>query len=333
MGLLFESKAAIDPDYMRKKKAAEKKAGRTLTNEEFETEFLKAGGVLDNSPSYMDSSFYKKKRETERKIGRTLTREEFIEKYYEPEKESHSLTDTGTSVFDPVLCETQYLWFTKAGDHIIDPFAGGSVRGIVAVELGRKYTGVDLRQEQIEANTANAEICTGEKPVWYCGNSVNIKEIAPGEYDFLFTCPPYGNLEKYSDDPADISNMADNDFDKTYFEIMRNACGMLKEDRFACVVVGNYRDKKGFLRDLVGLTVRAMESAGCRYYNDFIFVTPIASLPVRAGRTFQATRKMGRMHQYCLCFVKGNPKKATERIGEVELPDLEAFATDEGQGG
>lgn len=329
MGLLFESKAATDPDYMRKKKAAEKKAGRKLTNEEFETDFLKKGGVLDNSPSYMDSSFYKKKRETESRIGRTLTREEFIEKYYEPEKESHSLSDTGTSVFDPVLCETQYLWFTKAGDHIIDPFAGGSVRGIVAAELGRKYTGVDLRKEQVEANIENAEICTSEKPVWHCGDSLHIQEIAPGEYDFLFTCPPYGNLEQYSEDPADISNMADDDFDKTYFEIMRNACNMLKEDRFACVVVGNYRDKKGFLRDLVGLTVRAMESAGCRYYNDFIFVTPIASLPVRTGRAFQATRKMGRMHQYCLCFVKGNPKKATERLGDVELPDLEAFQADE----
>ena len=69
MGLLFESKAATDPDYMRKKKAAEKKAGRQLTNEEFETDFLKKGGVLGNSPSYMDSSFYKKKRETESRIG------------------------------------------------------------------------------------------------------------------------------------------------------------------------------------------------------------------------------------------------------------------------
>lgn len=235
------------------------------------------------------------------------------------------MSDTGTSIFDPVLCETQYLWFTAAGDHIIDPFAGGSVRGIVAVEMGRRYTGVDLRQEQIDANIANAEICTAERPVWYCGDSRNIKTIAPGEYDFLFTCPPYGSLEIYSDDPADISNMDDTEFDAAYAEIMRKTVSMLKDDRFACVVVGNYRDKKGYLRDLVGLTVRVMESAGCRYYNDFVFVTPCGSLPIRAGKTFQASRKMGRTHQYCLCFVKGDPKKAAQRLGDVAIPDMQAF--------
>lgn len=240
------------------------------------------------------------------------------------------MADTGTSIFDPVLCETQYLWFSRKGDFIIDPFAGGSVRGIVAVELGRHYCGVDLRQEQIDANRANAEeCCTGEQPTWVCGDSMNIDTLAAGEYDFLFTCPPYGNLEQYSDDPNDISNMADEDFDTAYTEILHKATGMLRDDRFACIVVGNYRDKKGYLRDLVGLTVQAMEKAGARYYNDFIFVTPVGSLPIRAGKAFQATRKMGRTHQYCLCFIKGDPKKAAQRLGDVELPDMAAFADEE----
>lgn len=272
--------------------------------------------------------YYNRKRAVEKQLGREISNSEFENKYMTSGGGS-SLTETGTSIFDPVLCETQYLWFTKDGDSIIDPFAGGSVRGIVAVELGRHYTGIDLRQEQIDANNANAEICKREKPVWHCGDSVHIKDIAPGKYDFLFTCPPYGSLEKYSDDPKDISNMSDGDFDSAYVEILKNACDMLKDDRFACVVVGNYRDKKGFLRDLVGLTVRAMEAAGCRYYNDFVFVTPNGSLPLRAGKTFQASRKMGRTHQYCLCFVKGNPKKATERLGEVEIPDMEQFCTED----
>ena len=239
------------------------------------------------------------------------------------------MSDTGTSIFDPVLCETQYLWFSKEDDFILDPFAGGSVRGIVAVELGRHYCGVDLRKEQVDANIANAEICTDEHPTWVCGDSLHIDEIVPGEYDFIFTCPPYGNLEVYSDNEADISNMTDADFDKTYTEIMQKAVSLLKEDRFACVVVGNYRDKNGFLRDLVGLTVRAMESAGAKYYNDFVFVTPAGSLPIRCGKAFNASRKCGKTHQYCLTFVKGNPKNATERLGDVELPDTKQFVGDE----
>lgn len=240
------------------------------------------------------------------------------------------MSDTGTSIFDPVLTELVVSWFSAKGDRIIDPFAGGSVRGIVSGTLERNYTGIDLRQEQVDANVVQGEAIKPTcAPVWICGDSMNIKTLASGEYDFMLTCPPYGDLEVYSDDPADISNMSADDFDKTYMEILHRTVSMLKDDRFAVVVVGNYRDKKGFLRDLVGLTVRAMESAGMRYYNDFIVVTPIGSLPIRAGKAFQSTRKMGRTHQYALCFVKGDPKKATERLGEIEIPDLEQYTDDE----
>lgn len=242
------------------------------------------------------------------------------------------MSDTGTSIFDPALCEVNYLWFTKTGDRIIDPFAGGSVRGIVAVELGRHYTGIDLRKEQVDANIANAEICTAERPKWICGDSTSIGELAPGEYDFIFTCPPYGDLEKYSDSENDLSNMESKDFDKAYTRIIAETVKLLKNDRFACVVVGNYRDKKGYLKDLVGVTVRAFEDAGARYYNDFVFVTPAGSLPVRAGKAFQATRKMGRTHQYCLTFVKGNPKKAAARLGEVDIPDMAEFMSYDEEG-
>ena len=289
MGTLFESKAAIEPDYMRKKKAVEMK------------------------------------------LGHEISRAEFEEKYLEINGGGGRLSDTGTSIFDPVLTEIMIAWFAAKGDSVIDPFAGGSVRGIVTGTLCRKYTGVDLRQEQIDADIEQGKQLKPDiMPQWICGDSMNIRELAEGEYDFILTCPPYGGLEVYSDDPADISNMSDEDFDETYTEILNRTVSMLKDDRFACVVVGNYRDRKGYLRDLVGITVRAMEQAGCRYYNDFVVVTPIGSLPIRAGKAFQATRKMGRTHQYALIFVKGDPRKATERLGEVELPDMEQFVTEEG---
>ena len=60
--------------------------------------------------------------------------------------------DTGTSIFDPVLCELAYTWFCNTGGQVVDPFAGGSVRGIVASALNRKYWGCDLSAEQIAAN-------------------------------------------------------------------------------------------------------------------------------------------------------------------------------------
>ena len=65
----------------------------------------------------------------------------------------------GTSVFDPVLCEVMYKWFCTPGGKILDPFAGGSVRGIVASYLGYDYHGNDLRPEQIAAN----KVCPNKK--------------------------------------------------------------------------------------------------------------------------------------------------------------------------
>ena len=68
----------------------------------------------------------------------------------------------GTSIFDPVLCEVAYAWFCPRGGRVLDPFAGGSVRGIVAAALGREYVGVDLSEAQVEANRAQATLIRGK---------------------------------------------------------------------------------------------------------------------------------------------------------------------------
>jgi hypothetical protein len=54
-------------------------------------------------------------------------------------------------------------------------------------------------------------------------------------------------------------------------------------------------------------------------------VTPVGSLPIRAGRQFEAGRKLGKTHQNVLVFVKGDGKKATQACGHVEfaMPDAE----------
>ena len=48
MGTLFTSKAAIEPDYMWKKKAVEKRLGHTISNEEFENKYLVINGGAED---------------------------------------------------------------------------------------------------------------------------------------------------------------------------------------------------------------------------------------------------------------------------------------------
>ena len=237
---------------------------------------------------------------------------------------------SGTSIFDPVLCELAYTWFTAPGAHVLDPFAGGSVRGIVASYLGRDYTGIDLRPEQIEANEQQAAAIVPGRPLrWVVGNSLDA--IPAEDFDFIFTCPPYYDLEVYSDDPEDLSNKEDYaGFLADYRAIIAQAVERLRPDRFACVVVGDIRDKKGMYRNFVAYTISAFRAAGMALYNEAVLVTAIGSRSIRVGRQFEAGRKLGKTHQNVLVFVKGDPRKATAWCGPVEVGDLLQGADEEG---
>lgn len=218
---------------------------------------------------------------------------------------------SGTSIFDPVLTELAYRWFCPPSGVILDPFAGGSVRGIVAAFLGRQYHGVELRAEQVAANIAQHNIAPFPTPHWYQGDSKDIAKIcAHVTADFVFSCPPYADLEVYSDNPADLSTMDYPVFLKAYREIIHESCKLLADNRFACFVVGDIRDKRGNYRNFVGDTVEAFRSAGLEYYNEAVLITAVGSLPIRVNKQFQSGRKLGKTHQNVLVFVKGDGKKA-----------------------
>ena len=226
---------------------------------------------------------------------------------------------SGTSIFDPVLCELMYRWFSPPGGVVLDPFAGGSVRGLLAALWGRGYVGIDLRAEQVEANRAQRVIApVGSRLHWVVGDSRNLAELLPtGKFDFLFTCPPYFNLELYSYDKDDLSNAKDYpEFLASYRTIIRESAARLRNNRFAAIVVGNFRDGRGRYIDFVGDTIRACAEAGLEFYNEAILVTAIGSLPLRTRMQFRAARKMGKTHQQVLVFVKGDPRKAATACRE-----------------
>lgn len=239
-----------------------------------------------------------------------------------------SAGQTGTSIFDPVLCELVYRWFSPPGGVVLDPFAGGSVRGIVASRLGRTYLGCELRPEQVAANRDQAEtICRGFPiPQWIEGDSAETIPGIDAAADLVFSCPPYGDLEIYSDLEADLSAMPHAAFVDSYRRIVAAAIGKLRQDRFACFVVGDFRDKRGLYRDFVSETVRAFKLAGADLYNEIILVTAAGSLPIRAAKQFSASRKVGKTHQNVLVFVKGDPVRATKACGKVQI-DKSLFAS------
>ena len=232
---------------------------------------------------------------------------------------------TGTSIFDPVLCEILIHWFCPSGGKVLDPFAGGSVRGLVSVLMGNEYTGIDLSDKQIKANIDNYRAIAGRQdfngndihaPNWINDDSVNIDILVKEKHDFLLTCPPYADLEVYSNDPRDISNMPYDEFKATYTDILCKAVAKLKDNAFAAIVVGEVRDKHGYYHDFVGDTINAFKAAGMKYYNECILLNQIATGAMRADRQFSASRKVVKTHQNVLIFVKGNER-------EIKLQEYE----------
>lgn len=209
------------------------------------------------------------------------------------------------SIFDPALCEVLYNWFCVSGKEILDPFAGGSVRGIVANYLGFKYTGIDIRQEQIDSNREQGlEILDiDNQPNWYVGDSNEVLNDFKKEFDFVFSCPPYADLEVYSDLKGDISNMPYINFMKAYEEIIAKSCKLLKSGGYACFVVGEVRDKKGNYIGFVPDTINAFKKCGMNFYNEGILLNAIASASMRANGNMK-TQKLVKVHQNILIFKK-----------------------------
>jgi DNA modification methylase len=143
------------------------------------------------------------------------------------QKEGYNNKDNYVSVFDPALCEVLYHWFCPENGSIFDPFAGGSVRGIVANYLGYKYSGIDIRQEQIDSNREQAmDILSIEnQPQWYVGDSNELlNDNWNTKFDMVMSCPPYADLEIYSDLEGDISNKPYKEFLALYESIIYKSC-------------------------------------------------------------------------------------------------------------
>jgi len=99
-----------------------------------------------------------------------------------------SIEGKDTSIFDPVLCEICYKWFCPKKGKILDPFAGGSVRGILAGKNGFDYVGIDLNDTQIKENIIQKEkICPTDNIKYFNGDSNDVLDTIIEKYDDIVT--------------------------------------------------------------------------------------------------------------------------------------------------
>lgn len=283
--------------------------------------------LLLNDECLKYKDLYQSSRFEREKLG--VSFKEYLDKYVsEEEKEmaAQKALSAGVSLLDPVMAEIVCRWFGFEKCKSFDCFAGDSVFGYVSSYLGNEFIGIELRPEQAQLNNDRTE---GMSARYICDDGQNVAQHIEAEsQDLLFSCPPYFDLEKYSDLDNDASNQ------KSYVDfiaILRNAftsaIGCLKNNRFAVIVVGDVRDKRtGFYYDFCGDIKQIFKDGGMPLYNEVILVEAGASTAIRAGRSM-ITRKVGKMHQNILVFYKGAPKQIKNNYKAIEYAseDLELF--------
>ena len=216
-------------------------------------------------------------------------------------------TESGSvSILDPVLCEVVLDWFgpkTDGPKYAFDAFAGDTVFGYVSSFLGYNFTGIELRPEQVEINNERTKDFTAH---YICDDGQNVaNHLEPESQDIFFSCPPYFNLEVYSDDPKDASNQSYAGFIDILDHAFTGAVKCLKKDRFAVVVMSNVRDDDGAYHDICGDITRIFEKAGCVLWNEIILLNVAGTAPMRA-RNGMKNRKVCRVHQEVLVYYKGD---------------------------
>tara|TARA_B110000902_G_scaffold266561_1_gene354781 strand:+ start:1228 stop:2490 length:1263 start_codon:yes stop_codon:yes gene_type:complete len=229
-------------------------------------------------------------------------------------------TNNGVSLLDPVLAEIANKWFGLDNCNTFDCFAGDSVFGYISDALGNTFTGIELRQEQTDLNNQRLK---GSKSKYICDDGQNVlKHIKEDSQDLLFSCPPYFDLEVYSDLKNDASNQKEY---KDFLQILDNAftraLTCLKENRFAVIVVGDIRDKKGFYYGFADDVKNIFIRNGAKLYNEMIIAESIGTLPQRVGR-YMHNRKVGKCHQNVLVFYKGNPKEIKNIYKKLDFKNM-----------
>ena len=289
-------------------------------------------GKLIQSIGMQYKDLYTRTAEHRKTLG--ISFREYLDKYVPEEvkqHESQKVVSTGVSLFDPVLAEILCKWFTPyKGAKIFDCFAGDTQKGLVFGTCGYEFKGVELRQEQVDIN--NEVIADRGLPISYvCDDGQNVaNHFEPESQDLLFSCPPYFDLEVYSDLPNDASNQGTyEEFIAILDNAFKAAFGCLKENRFAVVVLGDVRSKKdGSYYDFGGDVKRIFREAGAHLYNELILIEMSSSVALRAKK-YMDSRKVVKMHQNILVFYKGDPAKVRNEFAPIEITEDEQKALQE----
>lgn len=213
------------------------------------------------------------------------------------------------SVLDPIACEIiARMFMPKNGGRVYNPFGGGVQFGYVAGACGYEYLASEIRQNQVDANNLICSEFDG-RVKWEQGDSATYEP--EGEFDLVFTCPPYYKVETYLDydgkPPAGEINSCPTyeEFEQLLFDGYAKAISKLKNNRFFVIMTGDSRDKNGAYYCHEAKTEVFLQQQGLSIYNRIVYVECEFTRLAHAKKTLN-TRKFPKREQKIIVAYKGN---------------------------
>lgn len=153
--------------------------------------------------------------------------------------------------FVPQIATQTYLRYTRENDIVLDLFLGSGTAAIEAVRLNRRLVGVELKGELVD--TVRRKIppsLLDERIHILQGDSTSgetaariravLSRMGAGYAQLLMLHPPYHNIVRFSDLPADLSNAPTTEAFLDLFEkAARAGLELLEPGRFAVLVIGD----------------------------------------------------------------------------------------------